>query len=158
MTYSYQFYFLPSVVYFQVSITINPQEARPNEDVNIRIQTEGQALVGLDGIDRSILLLAAVKSLTEDRVGTLMLSCQYVDISVLTFFFYISLDNEFFCLNYHKFSIKPYVVVTSIRGESYRYLQHMILWRSTEMLYFLSFPPFLLHVYLRCKIGVAFVR
>ena len=66
--------------------------------------------MGLDGIDKSILLLAGVKSLTEDRVGTLMLSCHYVDISVQTKF-YISLDNEFFCLHYHKFSIKPYVVV-----------------------------------------------
>ena len=61
-----------STIWFQVSITITPEEARPNENVNIRIKTEGQALVGLDGIDKSILLLAEVKSLTETRVGIMI--------------------------------------------------------------------------------------
>ena len=57
-------------IFLQVSITIDPPQARPNDHVTIKIQTEGQALVGLDGIDKSILYLADVKSISEARVSS----------------------------------------------------------------------------------------
>ena len=60
-----------------------------------------------------------------------------------------------FYLNYHKFSIKPYVldVYKNRYGDSNTHSQHMILWRNIEnnpfLLYFDSdprFPSFLLYV------------
>ena len=59
-----------------------------------------------------------------------------------------------FNLNYHKISIKSYVVDV--------YKNRLILWRTIENYLFYHFdsdprfPPFLLYV--RCKSGVTFVR
>ena len=51
-------------------MTIVPPVARPGEDTTINVQAGANAVVGLSGIDKSLLYLAGTNDLTNARVST----------------------------------------------------------------------------------------
>ena len=58
-----------TLLFFQVSLTVDPPVQYPNDEFTLRIQTEGAAVVGLGVIDQSLTYLAKSNDITNARVS-----------------------------------------------------------------------------------------
>ena len=54
----------------QVSLRIEPEVQRPGMDATIFVEAQGSAVIGLSGVDKSLLYLAGTNDITNARVGT----------------------------------------------------------------------------------------
>ena len=53
----------------QVSLRIEPEVQRPGMDATIFVEAQGSAVIGLSGVDKSLLYLAGTNDITNARVG-----------------------------------------------------------------------------------------
>ena len=54
----------------QVSLRIEPEVQRPGMDATIFVEAQGSSIIGLSGVDKSLLYLAGTNDITNARVGT----------------------------------------------------------------------------------------